>query len=59
MEFWKDGKEPIEVFLKMFDLCIKDPELGGGLKKVNQLILFDYTQDGPDCAWYWRSLPYK
>jgi putative sterol carrier protein len=55
MEFWKDDKESIDTFLKMFDKCIKDPELLEGLKKVNQLILFDYTQDGPNCAWYWDT----
>ena len=55
MEFWKDDKEPIEIFLKMFEKCMKDPELSSGLKKVNQLILFDYTQDGPNCAWYWDT----
>lgn len=52
MEFWKDSKEPITAFLKMFEKCMVDPELSAGLKKVNQLILFDYTQDGPDCAFW-------
>ena len=52
MEFWKDTKEPIDAFLKMFEGCMKDPEMSEGLKKVNQLILFDYTQDGPDCAFW-------
>ena len=55
MEFWKNTKEPIDAFLKMFEKCMADPELSSGLKKVNQLILFDYTQDGPDCAWYWDT----
>jgi putative sterol carrier protein len=52
MEFWKDTKEPIDAFLKMFEKCMVDPELSVGLKKVNQLILFDYTQDGPDCSFW-------
>ncbi len=52
MEFWKDAKEPIDAFLKMFEKCMKDPELSAGLKKVNQVILFDYTQDGPDCSFW-------
>ena len=52
MEFWKDTKEPIDAFLKMFEKCMKDPELSAGLKKVNQVILFDYTQDGPDCSFW-------
>ena len=52
MEFWQDTKEPIEAFLKMFEKCMVDPELSVGLKKVNQVILFDYTQDGPDCSFW-------
>ncbi len=52
MEFWKNTKEPIDAFLKMFEKCMKDPELSEGLKKVNQVILFDYTQDGPDCSFW-------
>jgi len=30
----------------------KDPELSEGLKKVNQLIWFDYTEDGPNCSFH-------
>jgi putative sterol carrier protein len=52
MEFWKNTKDPIDAFLKMFEKCMKDPELSEGLKKVNQVILFDYTQDGPDCSFW-------
>jgi putative sterol carrier protein len=52
MEFWKDENQPIEAFLKMFDKCMADPDLAGSLKKVNQLILFDYTQDGDNCAFW-------
>ena len=52
MEFWKDENQPIEAFLKMFDKCMADPDLSKSLKKVNQLILFDYTQDGENCAFW-------
>ncbi len=52
MEFWRDSKEPIDAFIKMFEKCMADPELSEGLKKVNQLILFDYSQDGPDCCFW-------
>ena len=52
MEFWNDGKEPIKAFLKMFEKCVDEPELNKGLKKVNQLILFDYTQDDPECSFW-------
>ncbi|MBW2544904.1 MAG: SCP2 sterol-binding domain-containing protein [Deltaproteobacteria bacterium] len=52
MEFWKDENEPIEAFLKMFDECAKIEDIAAGLKKVNQLIWFDYTQDGPNCSFW-------
>ena len=52
MEFWKDENQPIEAFLKMFDKCMADPDLSKSLNKVNQLILFDYTQDGENCAFW-------
>ncbi len=52
MEFWKDEKEPISAFVKLFENSMKDEELMGGLKKVNQLIWFDYTQDGPNCSFW-------
>ena len=50
MEFWKNENQPIEAFLKMFDKCMADPDLSKSLKKVNQLILFDYTQDGENLS---------
>ncbi|HPJ95269.1 MAG TPA: SCP2 sterol-binding domain-containing protein [Deltaproteobacteria bacterium] len=52
MEYWKNENEPIEMFVKMFEKIYEDPELAPGFKKVNQLILFDYTQDGPNCCFY-------
>jgi len=52
MEYWKDENEPIEAFLKLFDECLKVEDLSKGLKKVNQLIWFDYTQDGPNCSFW-------
>ena len=52
MEFWKDEKEPIDFFVKLFEEGFKDEELSGGLKKVNQLILFDYTESGPNCSFW-------
>lgn len=55
MEFWKNGKEAVDAFIKMSEDCLKDPELSEGLKKVNQLIWFDYTQDDPDCSFYWDA----
>jgi putative sterol carrier protein len=52
MEFWKDETEPIKAFLELFARAKVDPELSEGLKKVNQLIWFDYTEDGPTCSFH-------
>ncbi len=52
MEFWKDETEPIKAFLALFEASAKDPELSEGLKKVNQLIWFDYTESGPNCSFW-------
>ena len=52
MEFWKDENESITMFLKMFEETSKIEDLSKGLKKVNQLIWFDYTQDGPNCSFW-------
>jgi len=52
MEFWKDENEPITMFLKMFEETSKIEDIAKGLKKVNQLIWFDYTQDGPNCSFW-------
>jgi putative sterol carrier protein len=55
MEYWKDEKEPIDAFIRMSEECLKDDELNQGLIKVNQLIWFDYTKDGPNCSFYWDA----
>ena len=52
MEYWKSDTEAIDLFLKMFDACMKDSDVFEGLKKVNQLIWYDYTESGPNCS-YW------
>ncbi|MDO9111968.1 MAG: SCP2 sterol-binding domain-containing protein [Desulfatirhabdiaceae bacterium] len=52
MEYWKNENEPIEAFVKLFQSAMADDELTSGLKKVNQLILFDYTEDGPNCSFW-------
>ena len=52
MEFWKDENEPITMFLKMFEETSKIEDIAKGLRKVNQLIWFDYTQDGPNCSFW-------
>lgn len=52
MEYWRNENEPVEMFVKLFETIFQDPDLGPGFQKVNQLILFDYTQDGPNCCFY-------
>lgn len=52
MEYWKNENEPVEIFVKLFERLFQDPQLGPGFGKVNQLILFDYTQDGPNCCFH-------
>ncbi|MCX5883209.1 MAG: SCP2 sterol-binding domain-containing protein [Deltaproteobacteria bacterium] len=52
MEYWKNENEPIQAFIKLFQAAMADAELSSGLKKVNQLILFDYTEDGPNCSFW-------
>ncbi|MCX5872059.1 MAG: SCP2 sterol-binding domain-containing protein [Deltaproteobacteria bacterium] len=52
MEFWKDETEPIKAFIELFERAKHDTELAEGLKKVNQLIWFDYTEDGPSCSFH-------
>jgi putative sterol carrier protein len=50
MEYWKDESEPIKAFVELFQRALHDEELAQGMKKVNQLIWFDYTEDGPNCS---------
>jgi putative sterol carrier protein len=50
MEFWKDPQEAVIVITKLWEEVGKDEELLPAAQKINQLVVFDYTQDGPDCA---------
>jgi putative sterol carrier protein len=52
MEYWKDEHEPIKAFVALFEEAANDAELSKGLQKVNQLIWFNYTQDGPECSFH-------
>ncbi len=52
MEYWKDESEPIKAFVELFERASKDEDLRKGMEKVNQLIWFDYTEDGPDCSFH-------
>jgi len=50
MEFWKDPQEAVTAIKAMWEEIGKDEELRSAARKVNQLIVFDYTEDGPGCA---------
>mgnify|MGYP001574577573 CR=1 FL=1 len=50
MQYWKDPQEAVTAITKLFENVSKDAELGESMKKVNQLILFDYSESGPGCA---------
>jgi putative sterol carrier protein len=52
MEYWKDETEPITAFIRLFESAKDDEDLLTSLKKVNQLIWFDYTEDGPNCSFH-------
>jgi putative sterol carrier protein len=57
MKYWKDQHEPIKAFVALFEAGKKDPELSAGMETVNQLIWFDYTQDGPECSFWVVAKP--
>lgn len=50
MQYWKDTQEVVTAVLKLQEEVTKDPELLNSMKKVNQLIWYDYTESGPGCA---------
>lgn len=52
MEYWKDESEPIKAFVELFERASKEEDLRKGMEKVNQLIWFDYTEDGPNCSFH-------
>jgi len=47
MEYWKDVNEMVTIVKKMWDVAFTDPEVGESIAKLNQVILFDYSEDGP------------
>ncbi len=49
MEYWKDSNEAATTILKLQEEAFKDPDLGTSMKKVNQLIVYDYSESGPGC----------
>lgn len=57
MKYWKDQSEPIKAFTRMYAMGFQDEELKPGLEAVNQLIWFNYTQDGPDCSFWVMAKP--
>ena len=52
MKYWKDETEPVKAFVTLWETLSKEQEFIDGMKKVNQLIWFDYTEDGPNCSFH-------
>ena len=52
MKYWTDPSQPIRAFVRLFEKGSEDEELRTSMQKVDQLIWFDYTQDGPDCSFH-------
>ena len=52
MQYWNDEDEAIKAFVALWTTLSKEDEFIEGMKKVNQLIWFDYTQSGPNCSFY-------
>jgi putative sterol carrier protein len=52
MKYWKDETEPVKAFVALWEAMSKEQEFIDGMKKVNQLIWFDYTEDGPNCSFH-------
>jgi putative sterol carrier protein len=52
MKYWKDETEPVKAFVTLWETLSKEDEFIEGMKKVNQLIWFDYTEDGPNCSFH-------
>jgi len=50
MQYWKDPQEAVTAITKLMENIAKDPEFEEAMKKVNQLILYDYTESGPGCS---------
>jgi len=55
MEFWKDADEAMNTILKYQQEVIKDPEIGPALQKLNQLIVYDYSENKPGCKVWMNS----
>jgi putative sterol carrier protein len=49
MEYWKDANEALATILKLQEEMFKDPELAESLMKVNQLVVYDYSESGSGC----------
>lgn len=52
MKYWKDENEAVTAFVALWKKLSTDDEMIQGMKSVNQLIWFDYTQSGPNCSFY-------
>jgi len=55
MEFWKDADEAKNTILKFQQEVLKDAELSGAMQKLNQLIVYDYSESGAGCKVWMNS----
>lgn len=52
MNFWASPEQALEAITRLHQKVEKDVDLMKGMMKVNQLIWYDYTQDGEDCGFW-------
>ncbi|MDD9302577.1 MAG: SCP2 sterol-binding domain-containing protein [Desulfobacter sp.] len=52
MKYWDSPAQAITAFLKLMEKIEQDEKLLTGIKKINQLIWYDYTQNGEECSFW-------
>jgi len=52
MKYWDNGSQAIKIFMTLMDTLIKDEDISQKMKPMDQLIWYDFTQDGPEFS-YW------
>jgi len=52
MQNWAGPEQALEAITRLHQKVEQDADLLKGMMKVNQLIWYDYTQDGEDCGFW-------
>lgn len=52
METWASPEQALDAITRLHNKVEQDVDLMKGMMKVNQLIFYDYTQDGEDCGFW-------